>query len=66
VDLFDELRPQSFQRDVRQVLQLVFLGQGSDHGAAVAFFEEGFEQAADSVFLVNRLAETLLVLKSLF
>ena len=65
VHLFDELGPQVVQRDVCQVLQLVLLGQRSDHGAAVALLEETFKKTPNSILLIDGLAETFLVLKSL-
>jgi len=66
VNLFNEFRSKCLERDVRQILQLIFLCQGPNHGATVALFEKWFQQASNSVFLVNCFAETLLSLKSLF
>ena len=66
VNLFDKLWSEVIKRDVGQVLQLTLIGQGADHGAAVALLEEALEQTADSIFLVNRLAKTFLVLERFF
>ena len=63
--LLHELGSQVVQRDVRQILQLVFLGERPDHGAAVALFEEALEQAPDSVLLVDGLTEAFLGLEGL-
>ena len=66
VHLLNELGPQVVQRDIRQVLQLVFLGQWSNHSAAIALLEETFQKAPDSIFLIDSLAETFLVLQGFF
>ena len=66
MNLFDELGSEVVEGDVSQVLQLVLLGQGTDHGAAVTLLEEALEQAADSIFLIDSLAETLLSLERFF
>ena len=65
VHLFLELRPEVLKGNVSEVLQLVLFGEWSDHGATVTLFEEAFQEASDTVFLVDGLAETFLVLKSL-
>jgi len=43
VDLLDEFRPQVVQRDVSEVLELVFLSQRSYHSATIAFLEEALQ-----------------------
>ena len=65
VHLLHELGAQVLKGDVRQVLKLVLIGEGPDHGAAVALFEETFEEAPNSIFLVDRLAEAFLILQCL-
>jgi len=55
VHLLNELGAQVVEGDVRQVLKLIFLRQGSDHGAAIALLEETFEQAPNSILLIYRL-----------
>lgn len=66
MNLFHKLWSEVIKRDVSQVLQLAFIGEGADHGATVTLLEEALEQAADSIFLVNCLAETFLVLERFF
>jgi len=63
VGLLDELRSQLFHRDVGEVLKLVLFREWTNHSATVTILEETFEQAADSIFLIDGLTETLLVLK---
>ena len=66
VHLLNEFGPQVVQRDIGQVLQLVFLGQWPNHSAAIALLEETFQKAPDSIFLIDSLAETFLVLQGFF
>lgn len=47
-------------------MKLVLPGEGSDHGAAVPFFEKRLEQPADTVFLLYAFGEAFLVPKCLF
>ena len=63
--LLDELRPQILKWNISQILQLVLLGQWSDHSATVTFFEEGFEKATDAILLVDGLREAFLGLEGL-
>ena len=65
VHLLHELGAQVLKGDVCKVLKLVLIGEGPDHGAAVALFEETFEEAPNSIFLVDRLAEAFLILQRL-
>ena len=60
VHLLNELRPQVLQWYISQILQLVLLGQWSDHCAAITFFKEGFEKATDAILLVDGLREAFL------
>ncbi len=66
VHLFNKLRTQVIQGDICQVLQLVFLGEGPNHGATVAFFEEALEQASNSILLIDCFTEAFLRLQGLF
>lgn len=63
VHLLNELRSQLIQRNVCQILQLVLLGQWSDHSGTVTLFEKRFKQSTNSIFLVDRLTESFLILK---
>ena len=65
LDLVNELRSQLLKIHVCEVLELVFLGEGTDHGAAVPLLEETFEQTANAVLLLDRLTEALLVCEGL-
>ena len=66
VRLLNELGSKIFHWDVRQVLQLIFLSQRSDHGAAIALLEETFKKTPDSILLIDSLTEPFLILKCLF
>ena len=59
--MLHKLRSQVIKWDVRKVLELVLLGERTDHGATVAFLEETLEKSTDSIFLINCLAEAFLV-----
>ena len=47
-------------------MKLIFFGQRTDHGAAIAFLEEALKQASNSIFLIDGLAEAFLVLECFF
>ena len=64
MDLLNKLGSQLVERDISETLQLAFLGEGSDHCVTVSLLEERLEQAADSIFLVDGVTETFLLLES--
>ena len=65
VHLLHELGSQVVERDVSQILELVFLGKRPNHGAAIALFEEALQQPPDSVLLIDGLTEAFLCLEGL-
>ena len=64
--LFDELWSKIFKGDICEVLELILFCKRPDHGTAISVFEEGFEETADSIFLVDGFAESFLELECFF
>jgi len=65
VDLLHELWPQLLQWNVGEALELVLIGQGTDHSLAVPLLKETFQEAPNSILLIDGLTEPLLVLQRL-
>jgi len=65
-ELFNKFGSKVLNGNFFKRLQIFFFGQGADHSAAIALFEEGFEHAADAVLLFNAIREAFLWLQSFF
>mmetsp|Transcript_9780 Transcript_9780/g.9556 ORF Transcript_9780/g.9556 Transcript_9780/m.9556 type:complete len:316 (+) Transcript_9780:1443-2390(+) len=63
--LFLEIGSEVGEVHVGQVLEVVFVGEGPDQGAAVSILEERFQQLPDSILLLHIVGETLLLLEGL-